>query len=201
MIGDTAALPGTIEGFDAYHDIVDIRQLTDPGAAVFNFDTATDKLTVTEGAQSVTLQLAGNLSGIVWQAGTDGHGGTDIEPPCFARGTLILTGHGEVPVEAWQIGDVVATLAGDLRPVKWIGRRSYRGAFLLRNSEVWPIRVTAGALGPGRRGATSTSRPITRCSWTASRSRSNASSTAVRSGAAIVRTRSNISTSSWRAMT
>jgi O-antigen biosynthesis protein len=148
VISNTASLPGTIEGFTAFHDIIDIRQLTDPASAVFNLNTLTDKLTITEGTQSVTLQLAGNLAGIVWQAGTDGFGGTDIEPACFARGTLILTENGEYPVEELQIGDKVLTVAGDMRRIKWIGRRGYRGAFLLRNSDLWPICVTAGALGP-----------------------------------------------------
>jgi hypothetical protein len=149
VITDSLALPGTIEGFSRFNDIIDLRQLTDPGAAVFNLNTVTDQLTITEGTQAVTLQLAGNLSGNVWQAGTDGFGGTDVEPACFAQGTLILTENGERPVEELKIGDKVVTYSRRQRPIKWIGRRSYRGAFLLRNSEMWPICIKAGALGDG----------------------------------------------------
>lgn len=149
LIADTAVLPGTIEGFTAFHDVIDLRQLTaDPTGAVFIFDSSTDKLTVTEGTQSVTLQLAGNYSAIHWVSASDGHGGTDLEPACFARGTMILTENGEHPVEALSIGDRVVTFCGKARPIKWVGRRSYKGAFLLRHSDMWPIRVAAGALAP-----------------------------------------------------
>src|SRR5260370_416178 len=46
-------------------------------------------------------------------------------PNCFGRGTLILTAHGEVPVESLANGALVMTTNGAL-PVKWVGRQTFR---------------------------------------------------------------------------
>ena len=68
---------------------------------------------------------------------------------CFAAGTRIGTADGETAVEALRIGDQVRTHAGALRPVKWIGRRSYDGRFIAGHRDVLPIRFAAGSLGGG----------------------------------------------------
>ncbi len=68
---------------------------------------------------------------------------------CYASGTLIRTNRGEAPVEILAIGDTIVTAAGQHRPIKWLGRRSYAGRFLLANPGVQPIRFRADSLGAG----------------------------------------------------
>jgi hypothetical protein len=66
--------------------------------------------------------------------------------PCYCPGTLILTERGEVPVETLAIGDKLMTKAAILRPIKWIGRRSYGGRFVMGRTDILPICIKAGAL-------------------------------------------------------
>ncbi len=67
---------------------------------------------------------------------------------CFCAGTRIATPAGEVPVEALAVGDLVLTLRGISRPIRWIGT----GQSLLphgRRSAATPVIVRAHALGDG----------------------------------------------------
>jgi hypothetical protein len=66
--------------------------------------------------------------------------------PCFARGTMIMTGDGEKPVEALQPGDMIETRDNGLQPLRWIGARRVgaRGRFA-------PIAIEAGTFGRHRR--------------------------------------------------
>jgi hypothetical protein len=67
--------------------------------------------------------------------------------PCYCPGTLILTERGEVKVEQLAIGDLVSTMSGQLRPIKWIGRRDYGGRFVMGRKDILPICFRAGSLG------------------------------------------------------
>ena len=66
---------------------------------------------------------------------------------CYCPGTLIETARGEKPVEKLEIGDKVMTVSGVLRPIKWIGRRSYGGRFVMGRKDILPVCIKAGALG------------------------------------------------------
>jgi uncharacterized repeat protein (TIGR03803 family) len=67
---------------------------------------------------------------------------------CFRRGTSIEIAHGhQQNVEDLEIGDEVRTASGALRPIKWIGRRSYSGRFLIGRKEILPVCFKAGSLG------------------------------------------------------
>ena len=70
---------------------------------------------------------------------------------CFLRGTMILTPHGEVPVETLHEGDLVVTWFGGERPVRWVGTQRFEGRLAGRGSQ--PVRLRAGSLGPGMPGS------------------------------------------------
>ncbi len=71
--------------------------------------------------------------------------------PCFALGTRIATGRGEIAVEALRAGDtVVGQVGGQPRRVVWVGRRTVEVAHHPRPWDVAPVRVRADAFAPGQ---------------------------------------------------
>ena len=75
--------------------------------------------------------------------------GLGVALPCFAEGTRIRTSRGDVAVEQLRAGDEVVTASGAMRPVKWIGHRYVDCTRHGAPQKVWPVRVAAGAFGPG----------------------------------------------------
>jgi autotransporter passenger strand-loop-strand repeat protein len=119
--------------------------------------TAGDVLTVSVGGTSYTQQLAGSYAGEHFQLAQDSGSGTlltlEAGAPCYRAGTRILTERGEVAVEALRVGDLVRTvLAEAAAPIIWIGRREVDCVRHPNPGKVWPVRVVAGAFGPGRPG-------------------------------------------------
>lgn len=92
------------------------------------------------------FQLTGTLPGSASVA-ADG----SVVVACFAEGTRILTADGEVAVERLRAGDRVALArSGETRPVRWVGHRRMDCRRHPRPQDVLPVRVKAGAFGPGR---------------------------------------------------
>jgi microcystin-dependent protein len=111
------------------------------GITTFALPDLRDRTIIGTGNGFIIGQLVGADSPTVTVA--------QLPPPCFCRGTLILTDRGEVPVEDLAIGDEVITVSGMKRPVKGIGRRAYDRRFVAGNRAVLPIRLEAGALADG----------------------------------------------------
>lgn len=71
---------------------------------------------------------------------------------CFAEGTRVRTPAGERPVESLRVGDEVCTRGGGAAPLLWIGARRLSAADLRAAPKLCPIRIRAGAFGPGQPG-------------------------------------------------
>jgi Hint domain len=65
---------------------------------------------------------------------------------CYRRGTRILTTRGERPIEDLRIGDLVITVSGEQRPIKWIGLRRY-GRLQESPGNIKPVRIARDAFG------------------------------------------------------
>lgn len=76
---------------------------------------------------------------------------TDLATPiCFGAGTLIETPSGPVPVEDLSPGDQVLTLDHGAQVIRGIGHAVLPRAALEHEPHFRPIRVLAGAFGPGK---------------------------------------------------
>jgi autotransporter passenger strand-loop-strand repeat protein len=132
---------------------IDVAHLsfTSGGSASVN---STSLLTVSVGGHSYAQQLAGSYADLHFVLSAASGGGTAVTAevvPCFLAGTRILTDRGEATVEDLRVGDLVQTVLGAaLVPIIWIGHRQLDCARHPHPREVWPVRIAAGAFGPGR---------------------------------------------------
>jgi autotransporter passenger strand-loop-strand repeat protein len=120
------------------------------GTAVLN--AASDVLTVTEGANSATLQLVGDYTGYNFTLSNAATAAEVTAMPCFCAGTQLLAANGMVMVEDICVGDMMVTMRPDgpaMRRVVWTGKRSLD---LRRHPDpdmVRPVRIRAGAFSAG----------------------------------------------------
>ena len=97
---------------------------------------------------AVIINDVGQVAGVYFDNNGNTHDflATPDTATCYCRSTRIGTERGEVPVEDLEIGDRVVTMSGAVRPIKWIGRRSYSGRFALGKKHLLPICIKAGAI-------------------------------------------------------
>jgi hypothetical protein len=69
---------------------------------------------------------------------------------CVARGTLITTPNGLIPVEDLEVGDLVLTVDGRAEVIRWIGARRVTAGEFRRDPTLRPVRISAGTYGPDR---------------------------------------------------
>ncbi|HEY0909633.1 MAG TPA: Hint domain-containing protein [Bradyrhizobium sp.] len=131
-------LAGTNTPFDVVVDITG-ASIAEQGDASNALSHAHDDTSYQQVADSYVQDLAATLS-------QDDLTATD-NVACYCPGTLIATDRGEVAVEDLKIGDGVVVMSGALRPIKWIGTRSYGGRFILGRTDILPICFKAGSLG------------------------------------------------------
>jgi Hint domain len=141
--GDTAGLAGTISGF-APGDTIGINGITVTGSSY-----AGGILTLDEAAGSATLRLPGAFTTSDFIV-TNVAGGADVTVACFRAGTHILTSRGKVAVDQLRVGDEVETvIGGAAAPIVWIGQRTVDCTRHPTPKQVWPVRISQGAFGPG----------------------------------------------------
>jgi hypothetical protein len=152
-IGDAAHLDATILGF-ADGDTIDLTEIQYDQNGSADLVPSTNVLDVNEDGTTYTLQFdpSQDFTGEYFHLAPDADiasPGTDItenSTPCYCRGTLIAAACGPKCVEALEIGEKVMTMSGAMRPIKWIGRRSYAGRFIMGREDILPICIRAGAL-------------------------------------------------------
>jgi hypothetical protein len=71
-------------------------------------------------------------------------------PVCFTTGTLIRTAQGDVLIEDLSVGDLVVTASGQERPIRWIGHRTMDCRQRGLQTDIRPIRISAGAFEENR---------------------------------------------------
>jgi hypothetical protein len=138
-----ASVHATINGFAPGDDIFIPVDVT--GVSYTNGDL---RLQVVGSSTTFDLGITGPYSLSDFDINAAGRA-TNIDIACFATGTLLETARGMVPVEALRVGDAMLLADNITSPVVWVGHRCIDCRHHPAPHTVWPVRVTAGAFGPG----------------------------------------------------
>ena len=139
-LGDQAVISGFVTG-----DVIDDTALASGTTISTTSSTAggVETVNITSGGTAVeTLLFTAGTTALLTK---DANNFVELVA-CYAEGTRILTGTGQVEVERLAVGDRVVTVSGEAKPVRWIGRRCYSGRALAGRHHLLPIRFQAGAL-------------------------------------------------------
>ncbi len=128
----------TVDGGETGDDTADTLNLVGAGEFRIDYDANPEDGTVSFLDATRTNVL-----------GTLRFTGIETVVPCFTPGTRIATQRGDVPVEALLPGDLVQTRDSGMQPLRWIGRRTLGASELDAAPTLAPVRIAAGALGPG----------------------------------------------------
>lgn len=142
-----AGFAGTIDGFTGN----DHLEITGFGATAEETSAfANNTLTLTGSTGPVTLAFRDAPASLAIEPVTVmGTKSYEVVVPCFAAGTQLLTEAGYRPVESLRKGDRLVTRDGPARQIVWRGRRRVDCRRHPRPEAVAPIRIEAGAFGPG----------------------------------------------------
>ncbi len=140
------SMAGSVVGF-AQGDTIDLAGVI---PATVHYSGGVLSFLVNGNTASFSLGLGAKAS--LQTPRNDGKGGTQITALCFCAGTRIATRSGDVAVEHLQVGDLVRVVhpRNELQAVMWMGHRTVNCARHPDARTVWPVRITAGAFGPGR---------------------------------------------------
>ncbi|GAB0112739.1 Hint domain-containing protein [Acidisoma sp. C75] len=171
-IASNGSIAGWVNGFTNKTNPGDTALITITGSAGHSGtmqavadadgDWIANGLTLGNGTYTITMQDAVNSNGTLSPVtaastplvltvtnGSNTIAANTIIIACFAEGTALETEAGARPVEALRVGERVRTLGGPCEEIRWIGQRSVD---CLRHPEpeaVLPVRIAAGAFGPG----------------------------------------------------
>ncbi|MCF3974777.1 Hint domain-containing protein [Paracoccus salsus] len=153
--GETSPTTATFEGVGVYEATITFLDgsTADVSAVVFQDEAGNLFLApeLSENADSAAYQsgpiVSGTLNRLILNRADlgDDRNANDFVV-CFVAGTMIATPAGPRPVEDLREGDLVETVDHGAQPLRWVGSRSLD----VRGSEsLQPVRIRAGALGPG----------------------------------------------------
>jgi collagen type I/II/III/V/XI/XXIV/XXVII alpha len=121
------------------------------GKQVAAFEFGADEYIYQQNSFSGTFSAGDGLMKLTSAASVFGNSDLSLtgSVSCFAAGTSIATGRGDLEVETLRAGDRVLLHDGRTTPIVWLGQRFVACARHTNPEQVWPVRVSKDAFGPG----------------------------------------------------